>query len=849
MTTSNNNSTNTSLITTTSPINQFDDKQLTITIVENIGDNKITDTNVISTDWKEIKGDFISKHEVREEKDGLVFIGASFLSNEDDGVELVENNDGVAITDNNGEKIVKRVGSNINQYHLLTLDYDDGMTVDEAKERFSGLEYLGYTSHNHKKESIEKFRLVFPLTEPVSPDDIRNRKNDILHWAESADTSTLSIGRFFYLPSCPEDRLEHAEVWCNNGKLLDLLSFEVNTNKTTKVSKPVDTEKFSTAVKEAIKNGLKEIGAVNHDPYFKIAASMFNGGMTLQDFIEVSEYLKPNHNQASWLERWKHSSKLNEVSPGFVINVLKEYGIKINQKTPKTKSSKTKMLELEVKTIEQQIKLFEAGKSDDDAELLPELKTKLEEKQRDLKVSETVSVNTFNDELVDLLERRMIYMVARDGLIHEYMPKTGEWLQYKFQNFVNDEPFLKDEKGGSDILIKYMKSQGRCYLSVGLSVKGFKPYERKLNLFRNDNWLQPVEGDYHEVFDILIMSLGGNKEENMLHIKEVIGWKYLHPDDYKMPVIVLSGEGGAGKDLIIKDVLKTIYGFHQIAVITQDEITDFNGLIAGKMAVLINENTIDKTNMEKMKNLFASKYLNVNEKHQVAFMGENTPLYFIASNEVLGAILLSGNKSDRRFSILQIPKSIPEVISNLKNWTYEKSLKWWFSNLHKLSDPIEVAKWLNHIVEIAKELESMPTELHGDDHKRLIKTQSGPLEWLYEHIFERKEFKFISVKEAYVMYKLKCDEFGMFRPFNRTKFKAMVDDHIYKKIKHINVSPKQKVKTSRIDVTSQSGWVKSELTGTIDISDICYIDEDKQSNIKAKYLIVDDPFGNVVSDK
>jgi len=450
MTKSINNSTtpNTSLITTTSPVNQFDDKQLNITIVKNITDNEITNLNVISTDWSEVKGDFISKHEVREEKDGIAFIGASFLSNEDDGVEFVENNDGVAITEDNGNKIVKRVGSNIIKYHLLTLDYDDGMKIDEAKERFGELEHLGYTSHNHKKDGIEKFMLVFPLTEPVTPDDIRNRKDDILSWAESADTSTLSIGRFFYLPSCPEDRLEHAEVWCNNGKLLDLLSFEVNKSKTTKLSKSVEDEKFSTAVKEAIKNGLKEIGAVNHDPYYKIATSMFRGGMTLQDFIEVSEYLKPNHDQSIWLEQWKHSSKLNDISPGFIINLLKEYGIKINHKKPKTKSTTTKMLELEVKTIEQQITLLEEGKSDDDLELITELKTKLDKTQNDLKVSVTVSVNTFNDDLLDLLERRMIYFVVSDGLIHEYNVKSGEWYQFKLQNFVSDETFLTDEKGG-----------------------------------------------------------------------------------------------------------------------------------------------------------------------------------------------------------------------------------------------------------------------------------------------------------------------------------------------------------------------------------------------------------------
>ena len=850
MTKSLNNSTtpNTSLITTTSPVNQFDDKTLNITIIKDIIDNKITDEKNISTDWRELKGDFISKHDIREEKDGVLFIGASFLSTEDDGAEFVTTNDGIAITDDNGDKIVKRVGSNINQYHLLTLDYDDGMTVDEAKEHFSDLEYLGYTSHNHKKDGIEKFRLVFPLTEPVTPDDIRNRKDEILSWAESADKSTLSIGRCFYLPSCPESRLQHAEVWCDEGKLLDLLSFEVNKSKTTASKKTVNDEKFSIAVKEAIKNGLKEIGAVNHDPYFKIAASMFHGGMTLQDFIEVSEYLKPNHEQSIWLDQWKHSSKLNDISPGFVINLLKEYGIKINQKKPKSKSTQTKLLELEVKTIEQQIKSIEEVKSDD-VELVTELNTKLEEKKQELKISETVCVNTFNDDLVDLLERRMIYFVVSDGLIHEYNVKSGEWYQFKLQNFVNDETFLKDEESGIDIFHKYMKAQGRVYLTVGLSVKGFKPFERKLNLFRKDNWLQPVEGEYHEVFDILIRSLGGNKEENMLHIKQVVGWKYLNPSDYSLPVIVFSGEGGAGKDLIIKKVLKRIFGLNQISVITQDEITNFNGVIAGKMAVLINENTIDKTNMEKMKNLFGSEFINVNEKYQKTYISENTPLYFIASNEVLGAILLGRNESDRRFSILKIPKSIPSVISELKGWSFDQSLKWWLSNVYKLSDPVEVAKWLNHIVEVAQELDATPDKLHGEDHKALLQTQSGPLEWLYENIFEHEEFKFISVTEAYRMYKIKCEEFGMYRPFNQTKFKAMVNDHITKKLKHIRVSPKQKVNTNKIGITTNSGWVKADITGAVDISDVTYTYEDDNCKIKGKYLMFDEPFAQIMNDK
>mgnify|MGYP003385121468 CR=1 FL=1 len=834
---------------TTTFTSKFNEKEISIALFDGVRDSVVSPDKTDDIPWGEFINDPVMiKHEILTEKSkGTGFTTASFKTINDESVETKEGFD--------QELYVRRTANNTKNYYAIVIDVDGGMTINEAKERFKDKEYLGYTSFNHCTKTIKnkdnevtfiefddnnhKFRLVFLLSNPVSKEEISKRKVELLKYFDGADKSTLTISRLFYTPSCSAYLKPKALVWHNEGETLDVLSFNEKP-VIKKLEKQV--EKFSTAVKEAIKNGLKEIGAINHDPYFKIATSMFHGGMTLQDFIEVSEYLRPNHDQSSWLEQWKNSSKLNEVSPGFVINVLKEYGIKINQKQPKTKSSKTKMLELEVKTIEQQIKLFDDGKSDDDVELITELKTKLDEKRKDLKVSETVSVNTFNDDLLDLLERRMIYFVVSDGFIHEYNVKSGEWYQFKLQNFVNDETFLTDEKGGIDIFLKYMKSQGRVYLSVGLSVKGFKPYERKLNLFRNDNWLQPVEGEYHEVFDILIRSLGGNKEENMLHIKHVIGWKYLHPFDYTLPVTVFSGEGGAGKDLIIKKVLKRIFGLNQISVITQDEITNFNGVIAGKMAVLINENTIDKTNMEKMKNLFGSEFINVNEKYQKTYISENTPLYFIASNEALGAILLGRNESDRRFSILQIPKSIPNVISDLKGWSFDQSLKWWLSKLDKLSDPVEVAKWLNHVIELAQELDETPNRLHGEDYNALMGRQSGPLEWLFENIFEHEEFKFISVTEAYVMYKLKSDEFGMFRPFNRGKFKALVDDYVIKKLKHINVSPKQKVKTIKINVTTQSGWVKSGITGAVDISDICYIDEDTQSNIKGKYVIVDNPF-------
>jgi hypothetical protein len=67
-----------------------------------------------------------------------------------------------------GEMFAKRRTVNIKQVELLILNYDDGLTVDEAKERFEQYEYFDYTSYNHLvKNGIHKFRLVFPLKTPI----------------------------------------------------------------------------------------------------------------------------------------------------------------------------------------------------------------------------------------------------------------------------------------------------------------------------------------------------------------------------------------------------------------------------------------------------------------------------------------------------------------------------------------------------------------------------------------------------------------------------------------------------------------------------------------------------------
>ncbi len=849
MTKSINNSTttNTSLITTTSPINQFDDKQLNITIVKNIKDNEITNINVISTDWKEVKGDFISKHDVKEEKDGMAFIGASFLSSKDDGVELVKNDDGVAITEDNGEKIVKRVGSNIIKYHLLTLDYDDGMTVGEAKERFGELEHLGYTSHNHKKDGVEKFRLVFPLTEPVTTDDIRNRKNDILSWAESADKSTLSIGRFFYLPSCPEDRLEHAEVWFNDGKLLDLLSFEVNKSKKVKNTTNLEPT-FTPAVKEAIKNGLKQIGAVKHDTYFKIAASMFTGGMTQQDFSEVSLSLKPNHDQTYWLEQWKHSCKLG-TSGGYVINLLKDHDIYVyNDKKTKNNDKKTELLTDEINLITRKIDAVNESTTLTVIEKKKEVKVLTGELLS--KEEQLDGINDEDDDLVaqitELLMERLVYYVSDTELLHEYISERGLWVEYKVSGFFKGEPILM-KKGASTLFLNILNQMGRSYRTKTLSAAVQPDY--MLNMFRKDHWLQPVKGDYHEVFDILLRSLGDNKSENIRHLKEVMAWKYNHPEDYSIPCLVIFGEGGSGKNTLVDGVLGAVFGKNQVISISQEEMKNFNGQMAGKMVLMFDESIAAKTDMERFKAIINNETLNINPKYGKPYTAENMGLYFAGSNGSMGAVYLDRGQSDRRFSILKVTRSIIDHVMEIKSFDRNTAIDWWMERKHQLTNKDQVAMWLNHIIEFSCHLTTTPRALHGEDYQALLQAQAGVIEWIVSEIFEHPEFKFITTKDCFKLYELKCDEYGTRTRMVKPTFVAKLGDILHRDVKYIVRSPSQKVILIGGKKTSQSGWANRDIKGAIDISNVSYVYEDHKIREREKYTIIDEPFAQIMSDK
>jgi putative DNA primase/helicase len=140
----------------------------------------------------------LSKHDIREDKDGKCFSPHSLR-------------DGTT-----------RANDNVDIMSANVMDIDDGTKVDEMKKRFVGLEYVIYSTFSHTTEH-PKYRVVFPLSAPVSGDDWADfrRGADAELAGGHNDKSTKDRARVYYLPTCPASMAEHAFFEYVRGAAID----------------------------------------------------------------------------------------------------------------------------------------------------------------------------------------------------------------------------------------------------------------------------------------------------------------------------------------------------------------------------------------------------------------------------------------------------------------------------------------------------------------------------------------------------------------------------------------------------------------------------------------------------
>lgn len=138
-----------------------------------------------------------------------------------------------------GVHFVRRSKANIVEVTMLVLDYDGGLSIEEANERFRSVEYIGYTSFSHLQDKkTHKFRMVMRLAAPIPAWcklDEYNRLVDGGEWyqilnalkkfAGPCDRASFNPNQIYYMPATQEKRMDVAQVWFNAGTPLDWSGF------------------------------------------------------------------------------------------------------------------------------------------------------------------------------------------------------------------------------------------------------------------------------------------------------------------------------------------------------------------------------------------------------------------------------------------------------------------------------------------------------------------------------------------------------------------------------------------------------------------------------------------------
>lgn len=123
----------------------------------------------------------LSSHDVRAEKDGMLWAPVSVVSSG------------------------SRTKESVKAVHALVLDFDQGTPIELVKPRLQGLSWVGHSSHRHSP-SKAKYRIIIQLSSPVAAGEWPNVW-ELLHkrFGPESDIACKNVNRIYYMPSCPEE--------------------------------------------------------------------------------------------------------------------------------------------------------------------------------------------------------------------------------------------------------------------------------------------------------------------------------------------------------------------------------------------------------------------------------------------------------------------------------------------------------------------------------------------------------------------------------------------------------------------------------------------------------------------
>jgi hypothetical protein len=248
-------------------------------------------------------------------------------------------------------------------------------------------------------------------------------------------------------------------------------------------------------------------------------------------------------------------------------------------------------------------------------------------------------------------------------------------------------------------------------------------------------------------------------------------------------VICLSDNGGTGKSLFVGQVVSALFGRDSVNANCRmsDFAGQFNGHLAGKLAILLNENCEESYNHNAMKQIAGSERITFTNKNQMPYEGDNTALLFVSGNSLAGSIRLSGGDVDRRFSVIKGGSNLESYVRPYleaefgHSVSHDEAKAWIVSTGQRvLGDPVEAGKWLNALIERHGRI-AFVHPLHGADYRSVVTVQTSLIDQVFERVFD-EDFSYIRKSTMYDFYRHEARIQGNRTSYGKKKFYKAAED-------------------------------------------------------------------------
>ena len=283
-----------------------------------------------------------------------------------------------------------------------------------------------------------------------------------------------------------------------------------------------------------------------------------------------------------------------------------------------------------------------------------------------------------------------------------------------------------------------------------------KSYVIRTSSFNDDKWREdevynvineqrkywaPIDTgtDYDPLFDDLIYSLAGGKQENIDYIEKWVAYKYLYPEKCKtIPNLSITGRpGGNGKGMFIT-LLKSIFTENGVGLIRSKNLTGgFNAVMEGKVITVLDDEKKSNFPQDELKQNSGNPNVMIERKGIDSYTVDATANTIVLDNTGLVKLVGGGiGGEDRRWSVISTELKLLDHLQEKYTITDDQSRKAAEEMATTLfENRISSGKWVAHCIDKWDVTNMMVLPpLHGADYLDRIAEQKDNWTTIFEQV-------------------------------------------------------------------------------------------------------------------